>query len=90
MHVRRVSLPFVLQVGALKPADAIVPCTHIRAAMLVIDRCACECDEGGSYILDVGPAAECADMAAVVAGERYWDADGAIDEHAAVAEVRLS
>ena len=67
-----------LQVGALKPSDRMVPCTHIRAAILVVERVACECRSGASYILDVGPPDQ-PDMAPVLAGRRYWNADGAVD-----------
>lgn len=108
-----------LQCGTRKPSDLMVPCTHLRAALLgavapapptrahhlcpiltsasrsasppafaVVERVACECERGASYILDVGDPATCSDMASVLAGKRYWDADGAIDDHASIAEGR--
>ena len=77
-----------LHCGRRKPSDLMVPCTHLRAALLVVERVACECERGASYILDVSDPTTCADMAGVLAGTRYWDADGAVDEHASIAEGR--
>ena len=72
-----------LKLDGQKDADRIVPATHIRAALLVIERVSCECRDKASYILDVGPP-DLPDMAPVLAGQRYWDADGTVDAYASI------
>ena len=85
--VGRTSLMVESKAAGRKPADNVIPGPHLRAALFVIERAVCEaCARGqkASYILDVGayPAAEMKGRA------RYWDADGFVDDFAAVAQRR--
>jgi hypothetical protein len=55
-----------------KPADKMIPSTHLRAAMFILDRAAAETKVAGSYILDVGSYPK----EAMESRSRYWDSDG--------------
>lgn len=70
--VGRVSLMVAEQ--HLKPSDRMLPASHLRAAIFVLERAAISAERHASYILDVGdyPAAEMARHG----GARYWDGDG--------------
>lgn len=76
--VGRIALMSDERAPGFKPADRMIPSTHIRAAIFVIERAVLEAARGGaSYILD---------LSAYPAGEmkahehaRYWDADGCVD-----------
>ena len=63
------------------PSDAMIPCTHLRAGVLVLER-AVALAGSASYILDLSayPAAEMARHGHA----RYWNADGARDCSAAL------
>ncbi|KAL1512351.1 hypothetical protein AB1Y20_005611 [Prymnesium parvum] len=68
-----------------KPADEVLPATHLRAALFVIERAAALIRTHGSMILDLSPyPAE-----AMRGRSRYWDSDGWVDDTAALLEGRV-
>eukprot|EP00931_Biecheleriopsis_adriatica_P103355 TRINITY_DN78201_c0_g1_i1.p1 TRINITY_DN78201_c0_g1~~TRINITY_DN78201_c0_g1_i1.p1 ORF type:complete len:487 (+),score=112.35 TRINITY_DN78201_c0_g1_i1:84-1544(+) len=85
--VGRISLMVDDKAPGRKPADKMIPCTHIRAAVFVAERAAVEVRRcGGSYILDLG-AYPAADMVKY-SNKKYWDADGVINDSAAIKQRR--
>eukprot|EP00747_Dinoflagellata_sp_TGD_P179974 gnl/TRDRNA2_/TRDRNA2_31651_c0_seq1.p1 gnl/TRDRNA2_/TRDRNA2_31651_c0~~gnl/TRDRNA2_/TRDRNA2_31651_c0_seq1.p1 ORF type:complete len:223 (-),score=31.59 gnl/TRDRNA2_/TRDRNA2_31651_c0_seq1:21-638(-) len=69
-----------------KKADDMIPSTHLRAAAFVAERAAFEAHDKGSYILDLGPYPE--EAMARYKHSRFWDADGVVDDSAAVRQRR--
>jgi hypothetical protein len=74
--VGRIGLMVDERAPGRKASDRMIPCAHLRAGIMVIER-AVTLAGGASYILDLSgyPSDE---MASHAHG-RYWDADGAID-----------
>lgn len=62
----------------------MIPASHLRAAVFILERAAWETNRAGSYILDVGPYPR-QDMDGV---SRYWDANGSVDDSKAIKERR--
>lgn len=84
--VGRVSLMVDTSAPGYKPADSMLPATHLRAAMFVLERGAAPIlgRRSLSYILDLSPYP--AD--AMRGRQRYWDADGFVDDSRAAVERR--
>mmetsp|Transcript_43236 Transcript_43236/g.71912 ORF Transcript_43236/g.71912 Transcript_43236/m.71912 type:complete len:399 (+) Transcript_43236:303-1499(+) len=82
--VGRISLMTDQQAPGRKAADNPIPASHLRAGLFVIERAATSCSMNASYILDLGPFP----VKELCTGKRYWDANGVVDDSAALAERR--
>eukprot|EP00933_Yihiella_yeosuensis_P071829 TRINITY_DN80071_c0_g1_i1.p1 TRINITY_DN80071_c0_g1~~TRINITY_DN80071_c0_g1_i1.p1 ORF type:complete len:430 (+),score=44.43 TRINITY_DN80071_c0_g1_i1:25-1314(+) len=82
--VGRISLMVDHKAPGWNTAHKMIPSTHLRAVMFVIERAACESRESGSYILDLGSYP--VEAMSKYDNKRYWDADGTIDCSHVIAE----